>query len=505
MIFIFAIITGSHSRYINIKFRKLVRYLLQLLAVVAIVVSFYACEDEGYMSSPDAQLHFSVDTITFDTIFTTIGSTTQRFTVHNPYSENILISRIRLSGGDFSSFRLNVNGEVGNEVFETEVPAQDSIFIFVEVTIDPNGENLPMVVQDSIEFTTNSNIQNIQLIAYGQDFKLIKGETVKTTTWTSEKPYLVYDYAYVDSISVLTIEPGARIYFHKGAGLYVKGKIKANGTFQEQIQFLPDRLEKSYENVPDQWNGIVLFSGSHDNVFNFCTIKNANIGLQVGNIENEGYASVKLSNSKIENMAYAGLFALKSKIYGYNDLIANCGFYAVALLIGGEYEFYHTTIANYWGNYSTKARSTSSLVISNVLIIEDSNGGKTSYNGDLAKANFGNSIVFGNNIQEIELGNNHENEFNYLFENCIIQVADTFNTSNGQYYKNVWKGPDYDPLFIDPYKEYNYQLDTLSPAKDIGKLQYGEQFPFDILNNDRSEDKGPDLGAYERIEKKNEK
>jgi hypothetical protein len=475
------------------------------LAVVAIIISVYSCQDEGYLSSPDAQLRFSTDTITFDTIFTTIGSTTQRFTVHNPYGESVLISRIRLSGGDFSSFRLNVNGEVGNEIYETEVPAMDSIFVFVEVTIDPNGENLPMVVQDSIEFTINSNIQKIQLIAYGQDFKLIKGETIKTTTWTSEKPYLVYDYAYVDSVSVLTIEPGTKVYFHKGAGLYVKGKIKANGTFQEQIQFLPDRLENSYKNVPDQWNGIVLFSGSHDNVFNFCTIKNANIGLQVGTIENEGFASLKLTNSVIENMAYAGLFALKSKIYGYNDVIANCGFYAVALLVGGEYEFYHTTIANYWGNYSNKARSTSSLVISNVLIIEGSNGEKTSYNGDLEKANFRNSIIYGNNLREIELGNNNENTFNFFFENCIIQVADTFNTSNSDHYKNIWKGAKFDPLFIDPYKEYNYQLDTLSPAKDIGKIVYGEQFPLDILNNGRTEDKGPDLGAFERIEKKNGK
>ncbi len=483
----------------------MVRYLLQLLAVVAIVVMVFSCQDEGYLNSPDAQLRFSADTITFDTIFTTIGSTTQRFTVHNPYGESVLISRIRLSGGDFSSFRLNVNGEVGNEVYETEVPPMDSIFVFVEVTIDPNGENLPMVVQDSIEFTINSNIQNIQLIAYGQDFKLIKGETIKTTSWTSEKPYLVYDYAYVDSVSVLTIEPGTKVYFHKGAGLYVKGKIKANGTFQEQIHFLPDRLENSYKNVPDQWNGIVLFSGSHDNVFNFCTIKNANIGLQVGTIENEGFASVKLSNSIIENMAYAGLFALKSKIYGYNDLIANCGFYAVALLVGGEYEFYHTTIANYWGNYSSKARSTSSLVISNVLVIEGSNGDKTSYNGDLEKASFRNSIIYGNNLQEIELGNNYENTFNYLFENCIMQVADTFNITNAEHYKNVWKGAEFDPLFIDPYKEYNYQLDTLSPAKDVGKIIYGEQFPFDILNSDRTEDKGPDLGAYERVEKKNGK
>ena len=502
--FIFAIIIRTNCRYNYFKSGKLIKYLLQFLAVAVILVSLFSCEDEGYMNSPDAQLQFSVDTITFDTIFTTIGSTTQRFTVHNPYGESILISRIRLSGGDVSNFRLNVNGEVGNEVYETEVPARDSIFIFIEVTIDPNGENLPMVVQDSIEFITNSNIQNVQLIAYGQDFKLIKGETLKTTTWTSEKPYLVYDYAYVDSTSELTIEPGTRVYFHKGAGLYVKGKIVADGTVQQPIQFLPDRLEPSYKNIPDQWNGIVLFSGSHNNVFNFCTIKNANIGLQVGNIEDEGYASVRLTNSKIENMAYAVIFALKSRIYGYNDLIANCGFYAVALLVGGEYEFYHTTVANYWGNYSTKSRSTSSLVISNVLIIEGENGEITSHNGDLVKADFGNSIVYGNNIQEIELGNNKENDFNFFFENCIVQVADTFDTSNGNNYKNVWKGPEFDPLFIDPYEEYNYQLDTLSPAKDIGTMKFGEQFPLDLLGKDRTEDNGPDLGAYERVEKKDE-
>jgi len=99
-------------------------------------------------------------------------------------------------------------------------------------------------------------------------------------------------------------------------------------------------LEDSYENIPDQWNGIVLFSGSHDNVFDFCVIKNANIGLQVGTIENEGFASIKLTNSRIENMFYAGVFAIKSRIYAYNDLVANCGYYAVALLVGGEYEFY---------------------------------------------------------------------------------------------------------------------------------------------------------------------
>lgn len=482
----------------------MVRHLLHILAVAAVIFSLFSCEDDGYMNASDAELFFSTDSITFDTIFTTIGSTTQYFTVSNPYDESLLISRVRLAGGEASSFRFNINGELGDETFDVEIPARDSIFIFVEVTIDPNGQNLPMVVQDSIQFTTNANIQDVKLIAYGQDFKLIKGERLETTTWTSEKPYLVYDYAYVDSTSVLTVEAGTKIFFHKGAGLYVKGRIEANGTFDEPIFFTSDRLEDSYQNIPDQWNGIILFSGSHGNVFNFTNIKNANIGLQVGNIENEGYATTTLQNSRIENMGWGGLLAFKSKVYGNNNVIANCGLYAVALLVGGEYEFYHTTIANYWGNYSSKSRSTASLVISNTLAAPDENGSIVTYTGDLEKATFGNSIIYGNVSKELELGDNKENLFNYLFDHCIIQVPDTFDTSNSEHYINVFTGIDYNPLFIDPYETFNYELDSLSPAKNIGKIEYGEMVPLDILNINRNDDMGPDLGAFEQIRKKDE-
>jgi len=480
----------------------LVRNLLHILAAALILVTLFSCEDEGYMNSPDARLSFSADTVMFDTIFTTIGSTTQNLKIYNPYNEDILISRIRVSGGDFSNFRLNINGTPANEAYEVEVPARDSIFIFVEVTIDPNGQSLPMVVQDSIEFTTNTNRQKIKLIAYGQDFKLIKSENIGTTTWTSEKPYLVYDYAYVDSTSTLTIESGTRVHFHKGAGLYVRGTVKAEGTFQNPIQFTSDRLEETYKNIPDQWNGIILFSGSRGNIFNFTNIKNANIGLQVGTIEDQGFASLELTNSKIENMAYAGLFALKSKIWGYNNVIANCGFYAAALLIGGEYEFSHTTIANYWGGYSSRARKTASLVLSNTLVIDQADGSSLTYTGDLTKAFFGNTIIYGNNPVEIELGKNEEKAFNYFFDHCIIQMPDTFNTANKDHYRNVWKGPEFDPLFIDPYEEFNYSLDTLSAAKDIGSVDIAKLFQMDILYKDRLSDDGPDLGAYERIEKK---
>ncbi|MFV0265799.1 MAG: hypothetical protein ACK5HT_01560, partial [Draconibacterium sp.] len=210
------------------------KYLFYIIVVGTLLFSLFSCEDEGYVSSPDAQLQFSTDTIAFDTIFTTIGSTTQRFTVRNPYNEPVLISSIRLAGGSMSNFRLNINGELEDEVYDVEVPGRDSIFIFVEVTIDPNGQNLPMVVQDSILFSTNMNLQDVKLIAYGQDFVLVKAENIETsTTWTADKPYLVYDYVHVDSLSTLTIQPGARIHFHKGAGLYVRGTVIADGTFEQ--------------------------------------------------------------------------------------------------------------------------------------------------------------------------------------------------------------------------------------------------------------------------------
>ena len=482
----------------------MIKYFLQILTIAVLFISLISCEDEGYLNSPDAYIRLSADTIMFDTIFTSIGSTTQNLKVYNPYNENILISRIRVAGGEFSNFRININGQLTNEAYDVEIPARDSIYIFVEVTIDPNGQNLPMVVKDSIEIVTNANLQKVQLMAYGQDFHPVRREYVKTTTWTADKPYLIYDYVYVDSTSVLTIEPGTRIHFHKGAGMYVRGTVKAEGTFQNPILFTSDRLDATYRNIPDQWNGIILFSGSKGNVFNYTTIKNANIGLQVGTIENEGFAALELTNSRIENMAYAGLFAIKSRISGHNNVIANCGFYAAALLVGGNYEFYHTTIANYWGGFSTRARRTASLVISNTLVIDNPDGSTTAYNGDLEKAFFGNSIIYGNNPIELELGNNKKNTFNYFFDHCIIQVPDTFNTSNKDRYQKVWKGRNFDPLFVDPYESYNYALDTLSAAKDIGKTEYGRMFPLDIMNKDRLADKGPDLGAFERIERKNE-
>lgn len=458
----------------------------------------FSCEDEKYLSSSDVKLRFSADTVMFDTVFTSVGSVTQHLKIYNPYSQKLLISSVKLAKGDASNFRLNINGVSANELNNIEIAPNDSMYIFVEVTVDPQGKNSPVIVRDSIEFITNDNRQDVDLRAWGQDFVLIRRKILRNETWTNLRPYLVYDYAYVDSNMTLTIQPGTKIYFHKDAGLYVKGKIIAKSTVDKPIIFQSDRLEDVYANVPDQWSGIVLYSGSKDNEFTHAEIKNANIGLQVGNIEDEGFASVKLKNVKIQNMAYAGLFSLKSTIDASNCLITNCGYYAVALLVGGTYDFNHCTIANYWGGYSSKVRTTASLVISNILRISKD---KPDYVEDLVRANFGNCIITGNKSDgnELYLNATSQAAFNYKFDKCILQVADTFKTSNQDRYLNILKGVD--PKFVDPHKKYNFELDTLSKAKDAANKAVSKLYPIDLKGRDRLADDGPDIGALERQEK----
>ena len=369
---------------------------LKLLLIISISILYFSCEKETFNTSSDAQLQFSQDTIIFDTIFTTIGSATKRFTVKNPYKETIKISSIYLAKDNNSPFRINIDGYSGNSLNNVELQGKDSLYIFVEITVDPTGSNLPMVVQDSIILSFNQKEQDIDLIAFGQDVHKINGEIIGTETFLSDKPYLIYDYLFVDTNSTLTIQPGATLHFHRGSRMYVAGTIIANGTFESPIIFEGDRLESIYDDIPGQWDGIWLLPGSKDHIFDFTEIKNAIIGIQVDTLASLTKPTLTINNSKIQNMTAAGIYAQGSTIEGYNNLISNCGQFALALTIGGSYEFNHCTFANYWG-FST--RTTPSILLNNYYTDIYNNIQER----PLDKATFGNCIIYGNKENEIFL------------------------------------------------------------------------------------------------------
>ena len=110
------------------------------------VLSFllFSCKKDSFYSGQGQILTFSNDTLTFDTVFTTLGSVTRYFKVENPLKEAIKIDEISLAGLNGNQFRINVDGISGISLQDVEIPAQDYVYIFAEVTVDPNNQNNPL-------------------------------------------------------------------------------------------------------------------------------------------------------------------------------------------------------------------------------------------------------------------------------------------------------------------------------------------------------------------------
>ena len=198
------------------------------LIFFGILIIFSCRKDVEIFDSPSAQLRFSTDSIHFGTVFTTVGTVTKNIRVFNPYSETVKISSIRLAGGNTSAFRMNVDGIPGDAHSNIEIAGKDSMFIFIEATLNPNQVDTPLVLYDQIEFVTNGNFQNVVLEAIGQDAHFITptsfnrnlpdftclrttcnsgswctgpcGEDIPpvNVTWTNDKPYVIYGFLAMD-------------------------------------------------------------------------------------------------------------------------------------------------------------------------------------------------------------------------------------------------------------------------------------------------------------------
>ncbi len=473
-------------------------WILTLL-LIGIIGFSTSCKKEQFLEAQKVDLQFSQDTIMFDTVFTTIGSSTQHLIVTNPEKQKIKISSIHLAGGTNSNFRINVDGQSGINFKNVEIAANDSIYIFVEVTVDPNGGNSPMIITDSIVFETNGNQQDVDLLAFGRDayfivanksignlkYKIVAGENIDTT-WTKDKPIVVYGYAVVDSTASLTIEEGTEIYFHSKSGLWIYkgGQLKVMGTKDNPVTFQGDRLETYYDNLPGQWDRIWINESDKQSEINYAIIRNSFIGIQTEILSNVmAENKLILKNTIIENVSGAGILSRFYHIDAENIRISNCQQYCVALTMGGAYEFRHSTLANYW-SYST--RKTPSVYINNYF--ED--GNKVIHPFDLSKANFINCIVYGNLDEEVVLDNNAlGGQFHFKFEHALLKTQNS--TSDPNNWIAITKNQD--PLFEDT-DENDLHLKSNSAAADKGKA--GVNPPLDLDGNTRDA-VAPDLGAYE--------
>lgn len=137
--------------------RTLSAFIVSVALLLALGLNT-GCRKDVLTTDSGAKLRFSVDTLTFDTVFTTIASTTLPLKIFNDNKNKIKVSSIELGSGASSKFRINVDGIPG-DAYEVEIEGKDSLYIFVEVTVDPNNANNPLIFIDSLNFLTNGNKQ----------------------------------------------------------------------------------------------------------------------------------------------------------------------------------------------------------------------------------------------------------------------------------------------------------------------------------------------------------
>jgi hypothetical protein len=108
-------------------------------------------------------------------------------------------------------------------------------------------------------------------------------------------------------------------------------------------------------------------------------------------------------------------------------------------------------------------------------------------------ASFTNCIVYGSLDNELDRDARNESTFDYVFDHCVMKLADTVNIDNSHFI-NVLKNED--PRFVDySYEIDNYHLDSGSPCIDAGI------FTDVLLDLDgKSRSGSPDIGCYEYVQ-----
>lgn len=417
--------------------------LLYMIVLSVMPMILLSCEQESFVrDGGEVQLAFSIDTVAFDTVFTTMGTATQKVTVYNRSGDNLILSSVTLEKGRTSRFRLNVDGDTSMVAHDVEIEAGDSIFVFVQANINPNDEQSPFLVEDAVSF---SNGQRLPLTAWGRNavYHITPRDSVwlriGSETWTDSLPHVVVGNVLVSEDCTLRLTAGAEVHFATNAMLIVDSaaRLLVQGTAERPVLLTSLRHDGWYRFLPGQWQTVWFYNYSTGNMIDHAVIENATGGLRC-----YPGAQLTVSNSILRNISDCAIIGQGATVTGNNLLVYDClaGFTA---LMGGSYDFRHCTFANYW---SYNARKIETIVLSNQMLTSAGVVG-----GALTKADFVDCIIWGTRSSEVLLSEDERWSFNYRFMHSIVRGGE-------------W---DEDPLFTDP-REDDYMLQEGSPAEGIG-------------------------------------
>ena len=501
------------------------RYFVIFIICVSLI-SVSSCRKDFSTAPSSGNLTFSKDTVFLDTVFTNIGSSTYNLKVYNKSNNAITIPTIQLENGTTSNYRLSVDGMPGKTFENVDILAKDSIYIFIETTIDITSVTDPLYT-DKVLFDLGANEQHVDLVTLVQDATFIypgkdpismkidsltldgtpttiKGRflTDSELHFTSTKPYVIYGYAAIPENKIATIDAGTTLYFHNNSGLIVdkKASLKVNGTLTNQVVFEGDRLEHRFNNNSGQWGTIWMRAGSTNNEINYATIKNSAVGILVDSIGSTTTPTLHIKNAQIHNSSNYGILGRETNIKGENLVIGNSGQSSLACTIGGTYNFTHSTFANYWNNGN---RQLPAVLVNNFFTYINTTGQEIIETRDLHAANFTNCIIAGNNNIEFVLDKVDGSIFNYSVQNNMLQFNDINNafasnteldfTDATHYSNNILNG---DTHFKNSITN-DFSIGQNNEGINKGLPSAAILFPLDILGINRAT--SPDIGAYQHV------
>jgi hypothetical protein len=468
--------------------------LMKPFHVLVIIVVFFtvSCKKETFITSGNAKLSTSADTLYFDTLFTSIGSVTQYFRVFNSNDQKLRLSNIRLGGGSNSAFKINVDGFAGPAVNDIEIEANDSVYVFVTVKIDPTIVNIPFVIQDSVLIGYNGNEKWVQLEAWGQNANFFRSRIINgNESWTNNKPYVILDGLFVAPGAMLTINKGTRIFVHADAPIVIDGTLKVLGEKYDstRVVFRGDRLDEPYRDFPAGWPGIYFRETSANNELNFVNIKNAYQGIVVLQPSVNANPKLILNESIIDNCYDAGLLAIRSSIRAKNCLISNCGKNMV-LVNGGNYDFTHCSVVTISNNFISHKEP--------VLYLTNFIQERNTVESNPLSAIFRNCIFWGENgtvEDEVVVNKQAAASLDADFQNCLWKVKKDPLSTPGVRASSLIpnQNPAFDSINIQR-NYYSFRLKDSSPAVNKG-ISTGTS--LDLDGNPRPIGP-PDIGSYEK-------
>jgi hypothetical protein len=462
------------------------RFLL-LTLVMALGLTVGGCISDELTDSPSATLSFSTDTVSFDTVFTDLGTPTARLIVHNRNKKGVNISSIRFSDPD-GYFRMNVDGVSGRTFSDVEIRGEDSIYVFIECYIPQSESAEPHLVSDRLEFVTNGVSQNVEVEAWGQNVTRLHGLTVESDmTLTAERPYVVFDSLKVMPGATLRVEPGTRLLFHDKAEMIVEGTLDARGEVGKMIQMRGDRLDNvlpdvGYDIMAGQWKGITLRAGSFDNRMEYVDMRSTQHGVVVDSCSVLDRSKLLLVNSWLHNSQCNVLQSKYAQIDAYGCCFSEASG-AVVELTGGRHNFVQCTIAN---NYLFSAISSPLLSLYH-LLPEDAEADPAN---PLMRATFENGIIYG---LAADINVDDLTGSDVILRYMLLKAK---GNDDDNFINCLW---DKDPLFYTDRPKYlfNYRLRPDSPAIGAGDAAYVTEIcRYDMDGLDRLAGGAPALGAY---------